>query len=389
MNKYSHKILVNATTLVKGGAIQVCLSFLLETLRDRNVQWHYALSSQVNDQFVEHASESDKERTTVFSVSPSKSKVVRRSLEKLVATLGVDGVFTVFGPAYARFSVPHLLGVADPWVTHGGFLSYWKLGSLRQYLRKPVLAAYKGIWFRAADGWVVEAECARRGLVKRWGLPREKIHVVPNNASHAYLGRQCFCTFPMGEKTINLLTLSAYYAHKNLEIIPLVASHLKDMDGTRDYKFHLTLPMEGGEWKRIEAKAGALDVLESVVNLGPVPVNMGPDLYERAQIVFLPSLLETFSANYPEAMAMGRPIVTTDMPFAHEVCGTAAVYYRPADAGSAASAILSLVESCEIWEASVRKGKDVLDSLPDPKQKYDLYKGAMDKVFLSSEDGST
>ncbi|MCA9423210.1 MAG: hypothetical protein KC592_19480, partial [Nitrospira sp.] len=85
MNKYSHKILVNATTLVKGGAIQVCFSFLLETLRDRNVQWHYALSSQVNDQFVEHASESDKERTTVFSVSPSKSKVVRRSLEKLVA----------------------------------------------------------------------------------------------------------------------------------------------------------------------------------------------------------------------------------------------------------------------------------------------------------------
>lgn len=43
----SYKVLVNATTLVKGGALQVCLAFLMETLRDRSVQWHYAIEASI------------------------------------------------------------------------------------------------------------------------------------------------------------------------------------------------------------------------------------------------------------------------------------------------------------------------------------------------------
>lgn len=38
----------------------------------------------------------------------------------------------------------------------------------------------------------------------------------------------------------------------------------------------------------------------------------------------MPSLLECFTATYPEAMRMERPIVTTDLAFAQGLCGEAA-----------------------------------------------------------------
>ena len=63
-----------------------------------------------------------------------------------------------------------------------------------------------------------------------------------------------------------------------------------------------------------------------------------PSLYEQADVMFQPTLLECFSATYPEAMKMQRPIVTTDIEFAHGLCGPAAHYYSPLSAEDAARA---------------------------------------------------
>ena len=45
--------------------------------------------------------------------------------------------------------------------------------------------------------------------------------------------------------------------------------------------------------------------------------------------MILPTLLESFSATYIEAMFHGKTILTSDLDFARDVCGEAAFYFDP------------------------------------------------------------
>ncbi|MFK2341775.1 glycosyltransferase [Bacteroides fragilis] len=71
---------------------------------------------------------------------------------------------------------------------------------------------------------------------------------------------------------------------------------------------------------------------KSIVNLGIIDVSKCPQLYNECDALFLPTLLECFSANYVEAMKMRKPIVTSNLPFATNVCKNAALYFDPMNA---------------------------------------------------------
>ena len=109
---------------------------------------------------------------------------------------------------------------------------------------------------------------------------------------------------------------------------------------------------------------------QHLVNVGPVALADGPALYQSCDVCFLPTLLETFTATYPEAMAMGLPIVTSDVDFARDICQSAAVYFRPRDPADAARTIDELLRQPAVWTALIRRGKDLLSKLPTPQQKY-------------------
>ena len=68
-------------------------------------------------------------------------------------------------------------------------------------------------------------------------------------------------------------------------------------------------------------------------------------IYRSADLVFLP-LVDAMANNaILEAMAMGLPIVTTDLPATREYLGDdAALFYSRSDANAAANAIESLIE---------------------------------------------
>lgn len=374
-------VLLNASTLTKGGALQVCVNLLEKMQGDHSIDWYFALSAQVDDERCRMGVELDRRRVHRIDSSPSKSRAARTRIARLSEELSIDAVFTLFGPAYVGFPKPHLLGVADPWVTHAGWVAYANLKRLSEYLRKPALAVYKGLWYRRADAWVVEAEAAREGLHRRWGLPLDRIDVVPNNCGAHYLAHP-FTSLPRAPAgEVDVLTLSAYYPHKLLELVPAVAAVLARGAYAGRFRFHLTLPESGAGWRRVEALARRLGVRDQLVNHGPVAVADGPALYERCHVMFLPTLLETFSASYPEAMAAGRPIVTSDLPFARSNCGDAALYFRAADATAAARALVALVEQPAVWAGLVAAGRKRLGELPDPDAKYRLYVAALTKML--------
>ena len=148
---------------------------------------------------------------------------------------------------------------------------------------------------------------------------------------------------------VRLLTLSAFYKHKNFEIIPktLASLHSKGVDNV---KFVVTLPAD-----RFKEAFGE-HPSPNIINVGFVPTLEGASLYKECDYMFLPTLLECFSASYAEAMVMKKPILTSDLGFAHTVCKNAALYFDPDDADDVADKIITLIHSPQLQAELIEKG---------------------------------
>ena len=290
-----------------------------------------------------------------------------------------DLVFTLFGPAYVRFRARHLCGVADPWVTHSSRLAFRTLGFSLDSLKKLGTMLWKALWWRSADYWWTEAPVARDGLISRLRCAPERVFIIPNTAGPQFDRAQAKATAPDGGQ-VRILCLSAYYNHKNLEIIPDVLKAVQELRPELDFELTVTLPPELAESQQIVARAEQLGVSDKLNNLGRVPVSETPALYERSHMCFLPSLLEVFSAVYPESLSTGVPLVTTKLRFATDVCKDAAAYFEPTNPQSAAEQIVRLAEDGNYWQTLSDRGREVYAELPDASQKWSLQKDVIQRV---------
>ena len=107
--------------------------------------------------------------------------------------------------------------------------------------------------------------------------------------------------------------------------------------------------------------------------LGSVDIRECPSLYEQSDFMFLPTLLECFSASYVEAMKTGRPILTSDLPFAREICGEAAAYFDPLSPDSIGEAIFGLANDQKFQRRLVEAGTEQLGKFLSPDERTERY----------------
>lgn len=385
----SKTVLLNATTINKGGGIQAVTSFictLVDHFEPKGVDWIFAVSPEVREQLAEFKHPLRDGVDLCLARSPAKDRRSRRELREF-ANRHADLVFTFFGPAYVAFRCPHLCGVADGWVTHSSRLAYSTLPEFSEKLRMASLSAYKALWFRRASHWVVEQAIARTGLVNRLRLPAKSISVVSNNCSQIYIdGKTSAPSRPL-QSTIRILTFAANFPNKCLDLIPAIADLLVRRHRISNVQFVLTIPAPEYARSRIPKLAKMLDVERYISNVGYVPLKNGPDLYRNCDILLMPTVLETFSATYPESMHMGLPIVTSDLEFARAICRDAALYFKPRDAVSAAETLAALIGNDEIRTGLVAAGFDRARDFPSPVEKYRQYLSIVDGILDSKTAG--
>jgi glycosyltransferase involved in cell wall biosynthesis len=378
------KILVNASITRVGGGVQKSVEFIRASASQRSSHQFFYVLSEAVARNLDRVVEIDPSHTMVTPASPSRpmlGRETRRVIREIERRFEPDVIYTVFGPAYIRFRSPHLMGFAVPWVTHPNRHAW-------QTLRNPIGRArfwawcrYISFWTRFADRWVLETSVAADGLARVLARSRDRFHVVPNVPGGVYDSASAEADGPLpgtekaDAKDVNVLVFSHWYPHKNLEIVPSVAADLRTRDGSRRYRFFLTFDTSLKAWADIRRRARDLRVEDRVVNLGPILVGDGPRLYRSSDVVFLPTVLETFTATYPEAMACRKPIVTTDLPFARDICGEAALYASPNDPAGAAERIVRLAGDDRLREELVRKG---LERLAQSKTRQQVYEMVLD-----------
>lgn len=363
------KLIINAGSVYKGGSEQVALSFINECIGFPQNDYHVViapnLSRQLNlanfpDNFTFHQI---RRRPASGLLNFARMMIWYRKLETkvkpdCVISTGGHGNWRPKAPLIGGFNIPHYVYPESPYFRTLSFQKrlYWKL------MRWIQLLLYNRL-----DAILVQTEDVKSrlsGLLSS-GAP---VHVISNTAG-AHFFRKVTSRPRLPERTrgeIRLLTLSSYYPHKNLEVINQVSQILKRRGESR-FKFVVTLPEE--QFIRV---FGA-DSTEMIFNAGPIPINECPSLYDECDFMFLPTLLECFSASYAEAMVMKKPILTSDLSFARTVCHDAAIYFNPMDPDEIADRIVSLADNPEKQRNIIREGERIALTFNTPYERADKF----------------
>ena len=169
-----------------------------------------------------------------------------------------------------------------------------------------------------------------------------------------------------------LLCLTRYYPHKNLEVFIELAQLIKN--NKKPYTIITTISEDQHPGASRLLELMQLNGVEEVIqNIGPVPMDEVPALYEVTDGLLLPTLLESFSGTYVDAMHMKRPIFTSDRDFAHDVCGKAAFYFDPLAPGDILETLDSGFEHADHLHAMCRTGYERVLSFPDWNEVASMY----------------
>lgn len=374
------RLIVNTSNIVVGGGIQVSLSFIEELKKFEDNEYHLFLSAPVAKQ-LDKKSFPTNFNFYYFDTSPSsltKGLKVRRELDRLEKNIQPDLVFTVFGPAYWKPRAIHISGFANGWCYNPNSIAYKRLTTTKK-LKSKISTVIKNFEIKRADYLIVETDDAKNKINKFLKFPNTRIYVVGNTYHpiyNIYKTNHSIHSIHINKKDedFKLLVLSAFYPHKNLDIIKDVVNCLQTKTSKR-FTFYLTIKDE--EFRK------AFPESQYIINLGPQNIEDCPELYNNSDALFLPTLLETFSANYPEAMIMRKPILTSGFDFSKEVCRDAALYFDPLDPEDIADKIIQLEEDKILYYNLIEKGSKrvlELETSESRAQKYmRIFKDVLEK----------
>jgi glycosyltransferase involved in cell wall biosynthesis len=98
----------------------------------------------------------------------------------------------------------------------------------------------------------------------------------------------------------------------------------------------------------IEDSIRELQLQDRVVKAGHVPDDKLAGLYAGARLLAMPSSYEGFGFPALEAMAVGTPVITSNVSSLPEIAGDAAMLVPPGDEQALASAITILLGDCAL-----------------------------------------
>lgn len=212
------------------------------------------------------------------------------------------------------------------------------------------LKEHAAVWL--ADRILTVSESARRDLLAWFHLPGDRVRVVGEGPDAVFAPRP---EGPESDRALQrrglvagsrfFLYVGGLSPHKNLPrlIEAFARSGLVD-DGYRlvlvgdvGDVFHTHVP-------ELRAAVESLGLGDRVVFTGFVPDDDLVYLYNRAEALVQPSLMEGFGLPPVEAMACGAAVVSSNAGSLPEVVGEAGVYFDPTRVDEIASALRSVAD---------------------------------------------
>lgn len=347
------KILIDNSNLFAGGGLQVAVSFIndLEVLGLANT---YYIVNSPNAATVFDGNKYPDNFHFINLLAKGHANIFLRArrLLKIEKDINPDIVFTLFGPSYHKSKCAKVVGFAIPYIIYPDSPFFKKI-SVSEKIRYKILSLFKTYFFtRNSDALIFETENAREVFFAKKGFPK-KTFTVGNTLNEIFFKAEFWQNLQNVQKTsCDILFLTANYPHKNMMILPQTIKILKQQYRLKNFKFLITLNAE-----EVTFPGYCNDHINF---LGKVQLSQIPSLYQKSDMVFIPTLLEVFSATYLEAMYMRKPIIASDLGFSRDICGNSAYFCEPTNPEDYARAIFELAHNPSLKEDLVQKGTENL-----------------------------
>jgi glycosyltransferase involved in cell wall biosynthesis len=357
-------ILINASNLSGGGGAQVADS-LCRYLKDYPKHSFIAVLSKALDGTAQCIENYPNVKVVMYNYPPKDwhSFFTQRNkfLDGLVEDFSIECVLTVFGPMKWRPKCPHVCGFALSQVVIPESPFYKRMSFAQRVKSRIQAKLWAFIFWRSAKYFYTENELITKRLQKLFW--NREVHTITNNYNQVFKHPENWKRKELPSYDgVQLLSVTSSGCHKNLPIALDVAKILKDAHP--DFKFRFVFTIDSIEFPAIPD-----ELKDCFLFTGKVSISECPSLYDQCDFEFQSTLLECFTATYPEAMVMQMPIITTDLEFARGICGEAALYYNPTSAQSAADAIYKLSTDKELQRVLIGKGVEQLTKFDSNEQR--------------------
>ncbi|MEY0453068.1 glycosyltransferase [Proteus terrae] len=344
-------VVFNCTVNVVGGAVQNAANFIKQVEinhRCDDFRVYYCLSYPVYQQVKDVLLEGT---YSVFD-SPAKSLKVRKGIRAIVRDLNPSIVYTSAGPAYVKFDCHHIMGCSNPYLLEPSSYAL-KLGnSFWQIIKRRFHTAYQSHYIKHADSYIFQTKTSQESFCRKFNC--DDYFIVNNAISQKFVQALSDTSISkFNHRCSTLFVPSAYYKHKNLEVT-LYALSILNKDNPGGYKLIFTLPSDIYR-NFIEPVANKLKLQDYVENIGPFTNEQASDLYLKYDVVIQPSVMEVFSTTYLEAISLLKPLVVSDLMFAHEICEDYPYYFKSSDPDSLAEAVIASAN----FNEQLTKKKDI------------------------------
>lgn len=238
---------------------------------------------------------------------------------------------------------------------------YIKTEPIKRRIRNRIRRLLTGLTLRNANLIVSPSHTMDEMLKKFHGsIPEERFAVLYHGFDQASLKVESKLEQPEhrnSEDNISIFYPSHFARHKGFPILFEAARILVE----HRVKFTLYVTVAHDYWSSgfqwFNEQITSVQLRNYVVNLGNVAQSEIGTRYSNSDIIFFPSLCESFGFPLLEAMGYAKPIVASDIAINKEICGDGAKYFDRNSAKEAAASLEYFLNSAKRSEFSARSVK--------------------------------
>ena len=355
------------------------------TIKEKKFDWYYAVSQQVYDLLQIWECNIDQYKILIFEKSPARSKKSRKLLLQFVKKNEVELVYTMSGPAYVKFPVTHILGISNAYITHASWESFRLRGGFIKTIKYYFYALVQFYYSLKADYFIFQTNYAKDSFKKRAFIKEKKLTVIPNaydSRVKDYFNLKNESTEVGKKELIRIFCPGAHYPHKGLQFIPEIIHELEELTDIK-FLFILTLP-KSKVLEKIEKEVELKKIKNRIENIGPYNYDQIISLLEMSDIIFIPSLLETFSASYLEAMCAQKPLVVANKPFAKDICKSYAYYVDLKKPKEVAAKFVEIFSIPAQNQSKTKLAEDILTEFGNQEDRFEKISRYLQEISKSS-----
>ena len=150
--------------------------------------------------------------------------------------------------------------------------------------------------------------------------------------------------------SLRLLNVGSHSPHKNLSVLVNGMAQLRTL--LPDATLFLTLPTDH-----------PFNQIPGVECIGYLSGCRLWQAHEQSDVLVMASLVETVGLSMLEALSVGTPVLAAERPYAHDICGEAALFFDPLSASDFASQAYRLLTTTALQERITEQGKQLVAEL--------------------------